>query len=134
MAGDIPIASGDSQTVAGKLTALETAASGKVATVNGKSPTNGAVTLGAADIKASDGETVQAKLSALEARPQGGATEYTGNLTVAGWTGSAVHSVGNGDGAGGGRSPDRGPSAKRYGGTGGGRCQRNAAGYGAGGG
>lgn len=87
-ASDIPLGANDATTVAGKLTALETATSGKVATVNGKSPTNGAVTLGAADIKASDGETVQAKLTALEARPQGGATEYTGSLTVAGWTGS----------------------------------------------
>lgn len=87
-AGDIKDA--DGQTVQAKLTALGTEIAGKIATVNGKGPENGAVTLGAADIAAADGETVQAKLTALEARPQGGATEHTATLTAAGWTGDSA--------------------------------------------
>lgn len=89
-ADQIPVASGESQTVGASLTSIKDTVAAKVATVNGKSPENGAVTLGAADIAAADGETVQAKLAALEARPQGGATEHTATLTAAGWTGDSA--------------------------------------------
>lgn len=89
-ADQIPVASGESQTVGASLKSLKDTVAAKVATVNGKSPENGAVTLGAADIAAADGQTVQAKLAALEERPQGGVTEHTATLTVAGWTGTAA--------------------------------------------